>query len=224
MDASGQITGWNPQAETVFGWSSQEAIGRLMSTTIIPRRYRDHHEDGLANFLSGGKEVMLNRLVETTAVHRDEHEFPVELAISPMRSEDTFIFSAFIRDITERKQAEEELKEAKEAAEAATLAKSEFLANMSHEIRTPMNGVIGMSGLMLGTSLDTEQREYADTIRNSADALLTVINDILDFSKIEAGKLDLETINFDLRVAIEEVIDLIGQKTTKRPPTESRWV
>ena len=153
---------------------------------------------------------------ESLHVRKDGSVFPVDVRGTQFQYRGSLHYLGVIRDITERTRAERELRRAKEDAEAAALSKAEFLANMSHEVRTPLNGVIGMTSLLLDAELSRVQRDYVETIRVSADALMTTIDDILDFSKIEAGKLKLERSPFDLHGSAQEVLGLFGQRANER--------
>jgi PAS domain S-box-containing protein len=206
MDSDGRIVSWNAQAASTFGWSRDEAIGRRLSETIIPEGFRTAHEQGLRRFHETGDAPIVNRRLELTGLHRNGSEFPIEITVTnPVRAGRGYFFGAFVRDISERLEHEDELRKAKESAEAANRIKSEFLANMSHELRTPLNGVIGYAQLLQRDhTLTSGQRDALDAISACGAHLLDLINDVLDLSKIEAGRMDVEATPSDLRqVAID---------------------
>jgi PAS domain S-box-containing protein len=207
LDRKGKFTSFNPAGERIFGFTRYEALSMTVQNLLAP----DEREDALPFLQTGAKQ---GGTITTQArfCTRDHRMIWVEISARRTSAASSVFVLGVGRDITERKQIEEELKRARDAAEANTRAKSAFLANMSHEIRTPMNGVIGMSNLLLDTTLNDTQRDFAETIRNSADALLTVLNDILDFSKIEAGKLALETVDFNLRETVDETVELLAAR------------
>ena len=360
IDNEGNVSFWNKAAEEMFGYASEEIIGKNLHDTIAPQRYHGPHHQAFPHFQQTGEGDAVGKLMELVGLKKDGTEFPIELTVSPIeldgewhavgiirditeRKEDeerirrmakiseqalegiciadlegivqfanpawielhgfesteviigkhlsmfhteeqlknevipfnesvlingsgvgeighvrkdgtTFpaemrvtLFRdendepvgllALMTDITERKESEENIRQAKEEleitnaklekaikraneyaeeAKMASVAKSEFLANMSHEIRTPMNGVIGMVSLLLDTEMTSEQRDYAETVKNSADSLLAIINDILDFSKIEAGKFDVDRIDFNLRATMDEIVDPLALRAYQK--------
>jgi PAS domain S-box-containing protein len=205
MDAAERVTAWNPAASALFGYTADEAIGHTIDDLVVPDELRSESRD-VANEAVG--EGRTRRITRRAA--KDGSLLDVEMELVPLRfDKGNAGFYAIYHDITELQRAREE-------AEAATQAKSAFLATMSHEIRTPMNAVIGMTDLLLGTDLTAEQREFAEVVHTSGDALLHVIDDILDYSKIEAGKLDLEREPFSLRDCVEGALDIVAPRAWEK--------
>jgi PAS domain S-box-containing protein len=218
IDSAGRIVAWNAQAESTFGWSHQEAMGRNLAETIVPPAFRDAHNAGMRRFHETGDAPVVNQRLELTALHRSGREFPIELTItSPMRVEGGFFFGAFLRDISDRRERDAELRLAKESAEAATRAKSEFLANMSHELRTPLNGVLGYAQLLQrDPTLNATQRDALEAILRCGSQLLDLINDVLDLSKIEAGRLDIEEAPTDLRKLVTDLEYVLAETAGRK--------
>ncbi|HLQ24986.1 MAG TPA: PAS domain S-box protein [Acidiferrobacterales bacterium] len=198
MDENGLITGWNVRAEAVFGWSAAEVIGHSMSTTIIPPQHRQAHKQGLARFLSAGEGPILNQRLEITALHRNGDEFPVELAVTPIRLSSSWLFSAFIRDITQRRRAEAEIrklnaeleervKQRTAQLEAANKELETFSYSVSHDLRAPLRGIDGFSQALLedcGDKLDDNGKKHLDRIRNASQHMGELVDDLLKLSRL----------------------------------------
>jgi len=216
-DEKGLIQLANAQCELLFGYTRDELIGQPVEM-LVPAEVRARHPGMREAFHRNPSAREMGSGRELRGQRKDGSVFPIEIGLSPLpaRQGQGAQVAVSIRDITERKRAETELKAAKEKAEEATQMKSMFLANMSHEIRTPMNAIIGLSHLALKTELTPKQRDYVAKVHNAGTSLLAVINDILDFSKIEAGKLDIETTDFKLDEVISSVTTLTAQKAHEK--------
>jgi PAS domain S-box-containing protein len=228
VNREGEVIAWNRAIEKLSGIKAEEILGRGGYEYALP--FYGHRRPMLIDLVLHPNNEAEGRY---DSFRRQEDGTVVGEAFMPRLGKDgAYVFGSAavlydlkgdlwgaieaLRDITDRKNAEADLKRAKEKAELATRAKSEFLANMSHEIRTPMNAVIGMTGLLLRTKLDSEQRDYVETLRSSGDALLAIINDILDFSKIEGRRLKLQQQPFHLRTAVEESLDLVAAHAAQK--------
>jgi PAS domain S-box-containing protein len=217
VDADGTISMANAQCERLFGYTREELIGNKVEI-LVPDAIRPQHPELRASFHRAPTTRSMGAKAELHGRRKDGSLIPVDIGLSPLPGRDggDIQVAVSVRDITERKKAEVELKAAKLKAEDATRMKSMFLANMSHEIRTPMNAIIGLSHLALKTTLSAKQRDYISKVHNAGTSLLAIINDILDFSKIEAGKLDIETTEFRLDDVISSVTTVTGQKATDK--------
>jgi PAS domain S-box-containing protein len=215
-DRDQRIRFFNRGAEKIFGYPASEVLGQPLEL-LLPPEARSVHRQHVERFgMSGQVARHMGERGEIAGRRKDGSVFPAEASICRLQTPAGELYTAILRDVTERRRQAELMREAKEAAEAATQAKSLFLANMSHEIRTPLNAVIGMTSLLLDTPVTEEQRDFAQTIRSSGEALLSIINDILDYSKIELGKLELERHAFDLRRCVEESLDLLSPKAAEK--------
>ncbi|MCG7550802.1 PAS domain S-box protein [Pseudoalteromonas sp. Of7M-16] len=215
INTEGIIQEFSPSASQVFGFSKAEVLGSNLKI-LMPEPTRSEHDGFLASYAKTGIRNVIGNKREVIAQRKSGEKFPIDLAVTETKIAGKAYYTAIIRDITQRKEAEEVLLEAMKAAQSATVAKSTFLANMSHEIRTPMNAIVGLCSLMSGTQLSQKQRGYLNKLTQSSDNLLNIINDILDISKIESGKLEIEKTSFRLEDVVELASDIIAYKAHEK--------
>ncbi|MBF0587591.1 MAG: CHASE domain-containing protein [Magnetococcales bacterium] len=222
LDHKGRIIAFNPAAESLFGYSTHSVMGQDAAKLIIPSELRHLHTRAITRYSEIFRRQTafprpIHRRMESRGLRIDGEEVDLEIALTSSVSDDQIHYTAFLHDITDRKQLLKSLEETLDVAETANRAKNDFLANMSHEIRTPMNAIIGMTDLVINTPMSMEeQTENLLIVQNSSQTLLALINAILDISKIEAGQLVLEKTSFDTVGQVEQALETMAIKAHEK--------
>ena len=216
IDQHGIVQSFNPSACEIFGYAEHEMVGRNVNR-LMPEPYRSEHDGYLKYHVEGHQNKIIGRQLELTGCRANGEIFPLEITITEIRCVDQLLFVGLTRDITARKQAEQQLIKARDEAERANRAKSEFLSSMSHELRTPMNAILGFSQLLkYDDALTDNQLEDVEAILKAGNHLLQLINEVLDLAKVESGNIELSIEILDAGLIVEECIELIRNLAEQR--------
>ena len=224
-DDNGEILDFNEAAQQIFGYTAEQAIGSELGELIVPDHHREAHNAGMQRMRdSGEKRVVGKGRIKLEAKRSNGELFPVEFAIQSAETEEGEIFISFLRDISHRVAAEQDLVAARDRALAGEKAKTDFLATMSHEIRTPLNGLLGNLTLLGDTHLSAPQGRYIKNMETSGKLLMSHISDVLDITKYDAGKLTLRPVPMNISTLLQDIVDnQSGAALANKTVLEWRW-